>query len=157
MVRYAMSFLGKDNNKQFKPGILLGETVTHWLSSPNPSPPSLAQQSLTMERGDGRPPACCWPPSGAAPQSTGKPKPVASLCLFLFPFFDLRALHLWGRCSIAWATPPNLFTLVILDTRSYFLPRPAWTIILLFYTFCFNWDDRHVPSHPTFFWDEGVL
>jgi hypothetical protein len=46
---------------------------------------------------------------------------------------------------------PALFTVVILEIGSCFLPRLAKTVILLFYTSSHSWDDRHVPPHPAFF------
>jgi hypothetical protein len=59
--------------------------------------------------------------------------------------FELKALHLLDRHSTAWATHPALFALVILETGSQFLPRLAWTTILLFYTSCCDWDSRSAP------------
>jgi hypothetical protein len=32
------------------------------------------------------------------------------------------------------------------------LPRRAWTVILLFYTFHHCWDDRRMSLYPAFFW-----
>jgi hypothetical protein len=59
--------------------------------------------------------------------------------LYLFSFFLggtgvwTQGLHLLGRHSLVWATPPALFTLIILEIGSCFLLRQAWTVILLFY------------------------
>jgi hypothetical protein len=64
--------------------------------------------------------------------------------------FELSASCLLGRCSTAWAIPSALFALVCLETGSYFLPRQAWTLILLFYTSHCSWDDRHTP--PSCYW-----
>jgi hypothetical protein len=68
---------------------------------------------------------------------------------------------LWGLNSglctceagafIAWATPATLFALVILEIWSYFLPRPPWTVILLFYASFGHWDDRCMPPWLDFF------
>jgi hypothetical protein len=63
---------------------------------------------------------------------------------------ELRALRLLSRCSTAQATPPAIFALIIWKGGSHFLPRPAWTMILLFYSFYHCWDDRHAPPHPAF-------
>jgi hypothetical protein len=58
------------------------------------------------------------------------------LSFFLFFFFLVvlgvrrKALHLVGRYSITWATPSDLFTLVIFEIGSCFMPRLAWTVIL---------------------------
>jgi hypothetical protein len=52
---------------------------------------------------------------------------------FLALGFELRTLHLLGRCSIAWAIPPALFTLIILEMGSCFLPRSAWTMTFPIY------------------------
>jgi hypothetical protein len=46
--------------------------------------------------------------------------------------FELRASHLQNRPSIASVTSLVHFILVILEIRSRLLPRPAWTVILLF-------------------------
>jgi hypothetical protein len=62
--------------------------------------------------------------------------------------FELTALHLLDRHSIAWAMPPTFF--VILETGSCFLFRPAWTVITLFYASYHHWDDRSVTPHPDF-------
>jgi hypothetical protein len=82
--------------------------------------------------------------------STSTPTPPSRSLLLLFVFsvlgFELRAFCLVSRQT--WAPPPALFTLVILDTGSHFLPRPAWTLIVLLYTSCHCWDDRHLPLHP---------
>jgi hypothetical protein len=40
--------------------------------------------------------------------------------------FELRALHLLGHFSMAWATSPMCFALVILEIASCFLSRLAW-------------------------------
>jgi hypothetical protein len=71
--------------------------------------------------------------------------------------FELRTLSLLGKCSTSWATPLDLFSLVILEIGSHFLPKLAWTLILLFYASHYTWDDRHVPPCPTFFHWDGVL
>jgi hypothetical protein len=46
--------------------------------------------------------------------------------------------------------------LVILEIGSWFLPRSAWTVILLFCTSCCCWDDRLVLLCTAIGWD-GVL
>jgi hypothetical protein len=46
--------------------------------------------------------------------------------------FELRALHLVGWCSKHLSQASSHFYLVILEIGSCFLPRSAWTIILLF-------------------------
>jgi hypothetical protein len=46
--------------------------------------------------------------------------------------FELRTFYLLDWSSTVWATPPALFTLVILEIRSCFLSWLAWTTILLF-------------------------
>jgi hypothetical protein len=51
----------------------------------------------------------------------------------------------------------NLFALVILVLGSHFWPRQAWTMSLLFYTFCHHWDDRYMPPQPVFPVEMGVL
>jgi hypothetical protein len=43
--------------------------------------------------------------------------------------FELRVLHLLGRCSPTWTMPPSPFCF---SYFSIFLPRPDWTFILLF-------------------------
>jgi hypothetical protein len=44
-----------------------------------------------------------------------------------------------------------------LEIRSWFLPRPAWTMILLFYASCHCWNDKNMPPHSTFIlWDGGL-
>jgi hypothetical protein len=65
--------------------------------------------------------------------------------------FELRASNLLDRTSNTQATLPSFFTLVILEIRSYFLPRLAWTMTLLFYTSYLHWDDRHIPLCPALF------
>jgi hypothetical protein len=62
-----------------------------------------------------------------------------------------QALHLLSHA------PPARFALVILEIGSCFLPRLAWTTILLLYASCYSWDVRHVSPHPTFFCWDGVL
>jgi hypothetical protein len=42
------------------------------------------------------------------------------------------ALCLLGRRSTTWASLPALFVLVIFEIGSHFIPRLAWTVILLF-------------------------
>jgi hypothetical protein len=46
--------------------------------------------------------------------------------------FKLRALSLLGRLSAIKAMPPAHFPMVIFAIESLFLPRLAWTVILLF-------------------------
>jgi hypothetical protein len=68
--------------------------------------------------------------------------------------FELGASHLLGRCSTAWASLPTLFAMVNLEMGSHFLPRLAWTVVLLFWASCHSWDDRRLPPHPALFcWD----
>jgi hypothetical protein len=56
-----------------------------------------------------------------------------TVTFFLFGVeFELRASHLLGRSSTAWAMLPAFFALVILQIWSHFLPRLAWTMIFLF-------------------------
>jgi hypothetical protein len=45
--------------------------------------------------------------------------------------------------------PPALFALVILEIGGCFLPRPAWTMLLLFYASYHSWDDRCTPLPRT--------
>jgi hypothetical protein len=54
------------------------------------------------------------------------PSPDHVLFLVVVLVFELRASHLLGRCSIAWAMPPDLFTLVIWDIGFCILPMWAW-------------------------------
>jgi hypothetical protein len=66
------------------------------------------------------------------------PREVTNVVMEREPFlevvgFKLRALCLLGRHSTAWATPLALFALIILEIGSCFLPRAAWTMILLFF------------------------
>jgi hypothetical protein len=61
------------------------------------------------------------------------------------------SLCLQGWYSTIWAIPPTLYALFIFRDGAHFLPRPAWTVILLFYTSWCNQDDRHVPPCSTFF------
>jgi hypothetical protein len=56
-----------------------------------------------------------------------------------------------GNHCVALSMPQVLFALVILEIGSCFLPRPAWTMFLLFYAFCSSWNDRHAPPHLAFF------
>jgi hypothetical protein len=51
--------------------------------------------------------------------------------------------------------PPALSALVILVMGSCFLLRPSWTMIL-FYASHYSWDDRHAPTYPAFFSQDGV-
>jgi hypothetical protein len=70
--------------------------------------------------------------------------------------FVLMVLHLLDRHFTSWATTLALFTLLILETGSCFLPRSAWTTILLFYTSHNHWGDRHVSPPPAFSrWDRS--
>jgi hypothetical protein len=46
--------------------------------------------------------------------------------------FTLMASHLLGRCSTAWAMTPVLFSLIVFEIGSHFLPGLAWISIFLF-------------------------
>jgi hypothetical protein len=73
-------------------------------------------------------------------------------------WFEFRASHLQGRHSTTWATLLPHFALVILEIGSHFLPRLAWTTILLFHTIHHHWYDRYIPSHAAFLhWDAGIM
>jgi hypothetical protein len=68
--------------------------------------------------------------------------------------FELRASHSVDTCFTTWAIPPAIFAPVILEIGSCFSPRPAWTVILLFYASLHCFDDRCVTAHPSLFhWD----
>jgi hypothetical protein len=76
----------------------------------------------------------------------------AHLCVLFFLFlFGSTGVCWLGRHSTTWATPPVLFALVILEIGSRFLPRLAWTTVLLFYTSCHGWDDGGVPPCSALF------
>jgi hypothetical protein len=70
-----------------------------------------------------------------------------ALHIFFFSYLmvlglELKALCLLSTCSAAWAMPLALFTLVILEIGSWFLPRLTWiSIFLLFKTSLQCWDD----------------
>jgi hypothetical protein len=49
----------------------------------------------------------------------------------IFLEFELRASCLLGRSSIVEHNS-RIYSLVIFEIESYFLPRPDWTMILLF-------------------------
>jgi hypothetical protein len=79
--------------------------------------------------------------------------------------FDLFVLEFWGlnsglcicrRCT-TWTTPPAFFALVIFELGCNLLSKTTWTEILLFYSSCCSWNDRHTPPHPTFSHWDGVL
>jgi hypothetical protein len=75
-------------------------------------------------------------------------------CLLVFFLAVLRfELGVWRLRQVLYhlTTTPALFSLVILETDSPLLLRPGWTSILLFYTSCHHWDDRHIPPCPAFF------
>jgi hypothetical protein len=72
------------------------------------------------------------------------------LLLLLIMGFESRASHLQGRYSTFWAMLPALFTLVILKIGSYFLPKPTWTVILLF---CVSQHCWHDHAQKTFYPD----
>jgi hypothetical protein len=57
--------------------------------------------------------------------------------------FELSSLSLLGRQFTAFTMPQTLFSLVILEIGSCFLPRPAWNAILLSHSFHHSCDDRH--------------
>jgi hypothetical protein len=85
-----------------------------------------------------------------------KKEPIYSLSLsFSLCYWGLNS-WLLGRHSIAWATPPALFALVILETGPCFLPSLAWPTISLLYAFSCCWDDCTGPHICLFFtWDGG--
>jgi hypothetical protein len=68
-------------------------------------------------------------------------------CIFLaWLGLELKVLCLLVKHFTTWAMPPALFSLIIFEIESHFLPRP---VILLFYTSHCHWDDRHVTI-PSF-------
>jgi hypothetical protein len=71
--------------------------------------------------------------------------------------FELRASHLVVRHCTAWATLPAFFAPVILEIKSCFLHRWAWTEILLFLASHCHWDDGWVPPCTIFFCSDRVL
>jgi hypothetical protein len=52
--------------------------------------------------------------------------------------------------------PAHFFALVIFEIKFHFVPRPAWTMILLFYASHHSWDDSCATIPSCFCWD-GVL
>jgi hypothetical protein len=70
--------------------------------------------------------------------------------------FEVKFSHLQDRCSTTWATPSTLVALVILEMGLDFCPGPAWTTVILFYTFYSCWDARCMPLCPAFFFGDEV-
>jgi hypothetical protein len=48
------------------------------------------------------------------------------------------------------------FVLVILELVSSFLPKPAWTMILLFYSSCHVWDNRWASPCSAFSFEMDI-
>jgi hypothetical protein len=67
----------------------------------------------------------------------------------LFPHIGDWTQSLLGRYSTTWAAS-SPFCSGYFGDRVLLLPRPAWTVILLFYTFCHCWDDSHAPPGLAF-------
>jgi hypothetical protein len=74
--------------------------------------------------------------------------------------FELRALSLFARHSLycfVSCMPPALFALVIFEIGSHFLPRLAWTMILLCMLITtVGMIGAHHHAHPAFFCWDGV-
>jgi cation transport ATPase len=64
--------------------------------------------------------------------------------------FELSVLHFPGRCTTVWVTPSVLFSVAVLVIGFPFLPRPAWTVILLFYASWCCWVGRQVSYTQLF-------
>jgi hypothetical protein len=71
--------------------------------------------------------------------------------LFLVLGFEFRTSLLLGTLVLGPWLQSALFALVILEIDYCFLPKPIWTVILLFYASHCSWDERHMPPHPAFF------
>jgi hypothetical protein len=81
---------------------------------------------------------------------------ITKMWTYLWPSFFgggiwTQTLYLLGEWSTSWAMPPTLFVLVVLETGSCFLPRPAWTTILLSFMLSLGWQ-----ACPAFFCSDGV-
>jgi hypothetical protein len=70
--------------------------------------------------------------------------------------FELRASHLVGSHSTTWAMLPPLFSLVIFDIGSHFLPRLNWNRDPPCLSLPHSWANSHVSPHPDIGWD-GIL
>jgi hypothetical protein len=58
--------------------------------------------------------------------------------------FELSALHLLGRHSITWVTPPALFALVTFQVGSHILLRVSLRFQSSYLGLLYIWDERHV-------------
>jgi hypothetical protein len=75
--------------------------------------------------------------------------------LHIIPFLFWQGFRLARRVFYCLSHTSSPFALVILEIGSCFLPRPAWTSILLFYISQGSCDDRCVSPCPTFFTEMG--
>jgi hypothetical protein len=82
-----------------------------------------------------------------------------SLFFFLVLEFEHRTLHFLGRHSTVWVTTLALFSLIIFETGSHFLPMQIQTKIFLFYASPLPAGmTKHMPlSLALFSWDGGLL
>jgi hypothetical protein len=84
---------------------------------------------------------------------------IQILTIFFFFFFGGTGVWTWASCLLGRGSTVqamSFFALVILEIGYGFLPRPAWTPILL-YASRHCWDDRCVPPHPAIGWDRGLV
>jgi hypothetical protein len=87
-------------------------------------------------------------------------KPTGSWCLTFLKmllnsvhkFFFFCSTWVWiqsfmlaGQVLYCLNHASALFVLAVLEIGSCILPKPTWTVILLFYIFLCSWDDRCIP------------
>jgi hypothetical protein len=73
---------------------------------------------------------------------------------FMFFVISFWGIGVWTQVYTIWATPPVLFALIILKTKSHFLSRPAWTNLILWFWLLLEWQVH--TTTPSFFllkWD----
>jgi hypothetical protein len=79
-------------------------------------------------------------------------------CMYLSQFFwQSWTLHLLSRHSTAWATPPALSALIILEVDSRFFAQGSLDQDLPTYASQQRWGDRCTPPPPNFFHWDGIL
>jgi hypothetical protein len=75
------------------------------------------------------------------------------ICILVVLEFERRDLHLLGRCSSTWVTPPSPFLLLVMFQAGFYIFVQSWPPA---YGLPCSWNDKNMPPCPVHLLRSGL-